>query len=64
MFSSKKSVRGNTCAKILIMSEGLVSGMPMKTKSDAYLALERFCREDGIPNLLIMDMVKEEMYGE
>ena len=63
MFSNKKLVRGNTCAEILITSERLVSGMPLKTKGDAYLALEKFCKEDGILNLLVTDMAKEEILG-
>ena len=64
MFANKKSVRGNTCAEILITSEGLVSGMALKSKGDAYLALKKFCKEFGIPNLLVTDMAKEEMFGE
>ena len=64
MFANKKSVRGNTCAEILITSERLVSGMALKSKGDAYLALEEFCKEYGIPNLLVTDMAKEEMFGE
>ena len=64
MFSSQKSVHGNTCAEIFMTSEGLVNGMVMKTNGEAYLALEKFCKEDGIPNLLVTDMEKKEMYGE
>ena len=64
IFSNKTSVHSNTCAKILITSEGLVSGMPMKTKGDVYLKLKKICKEDRIPNLLVTDMAKKEMYGE
>ena len=64
MFSSQKSVCGNTCAEMFMTSEGLVNGMVMKTKGEAYLALKKFCKEDEIPKLLMTDMAKEEMYGK
>ena len=59
MVSSQKSIRGNTCAEILITSEGLVNGLALKSKGDAYLAFEKSCKEDGIPNLLVTDMARE-----
>ena len=64
MFSNTRSVRGYTCAEIFITTEGLINGMAMKSKSEAYIALEKFCRDDGISKLLVTDMAPEEMYGE
>ena len=64
MFSSTALVRGNTCAEIFVTTERLVNGNVTKTKGKAYLALEKFCKEDGIPNLLVTDRAKEEMHGE
>ena len=64
MFSNKKSVCGNMFAEILVTNKGQMNVMSLKTKGDAYLAIEKFCKKDGIPNLLVADMAKEEMYGE
>ena len=64
MFSDTTSVIGNTCAQIHMTSEGYASGDPMKSKADAHISLEKFCREDGIPHILITDRAKEELYGD
>ena len=45
-------------------SEGLVNGLALKMKGDAYLALEMVCKEEIIPKLLVTYMEKEEMYGK
>ena len=63
MFSEVKSSRGNTCAQMFVTAEGLPTGEPLKTKADAYLALEGFCRNVGVPKTLVSDMAKEEMHG-
>ena len=44
IFSSPKSVRGNTCAEIFMTSEGLVNGMVVEIKSGAYLAWKSSAR--------------------
>ena len=49
---------------MLIKSEGLVNGLALKSKGDAYLTLKKFCKEDKIPNILVTDMAREEMYEE
>jgi hypothetical protein len=36
----------------------------MASKGDAYEALEDFCRNVGIPKLLVTDQAKEEMLGD
>ena len=64
MFAQSTSIRGKTCAELFVTSEGVLNGMTMKSKSEAYLALEKLCREDGIPRTLITDRAKEELYGE
>ena len=64
MFSETTSIRGNTCAQLFVTSEGYVTGDVMKQKSDAYLALEKLCRDDGIPAVLVTDMTEEELYGD
>lgn len=63
-FASVKSVRGYTCAQVFVTREGFCEGNPMKSKADAYLSLERVCREVGIPRLLVTDRAGEELYGD
>jgi hypothetical protein len=64
MFHSVKSAHGNNCAQIFVTSEGFATGKPMASKGDAYEALEDFCRNVGIPKLLVTDQAKEEMLGD
>jgi Reverse transcriptase (RNA-dependent DNA polymerase) len=63
MFKDKTSVRGNTCVQIFVTSEGFVAGKCMKSKGDAYEILDWFCREYGVPQLLVSDNAKEETLG-
>ena len=63
MFKEHPSARGNTCMQIFVTAEGFVYGEPMKTKSDAYLALDKVCRTYGVPQLLVSDNAKEETLG-
>jgi hypothetical protein len=64
LFSDTKSVRGYTCAQLFVTAEGFADGNVMTTKSDAYLQLNNFCRDHGIPDPLITDMAGEETEGE
>ena len=64
MFSEATSAIGNTCAQIHITAEGYASGDPMKSKSEAHESLDKFCREDGIPRILVTNRAREELYGE
>jgi hypothetical protein len=63
MFKEHTSARGNTCLQVFVTSEGFVTGLPMKSKSDAYLALDSVCRSYGVPKLLVSDNAKEETLG-
>lgn len=63
-FNETTSVRGHTCAQLFVTAEGFTFGETMKTKGDAYLALDRFCKEVGVPRLLVTDGAREELYGE
>lgn len=64
LFSDTKSVRGYTCAQLFVTAEGFADGNVMTSKSDAYLQLNDFCREHGIPDPLVTDMAGEETEGE
>ena len=64
LFSDTKSVRGFTCAQLFVTSEGFEDGNVMTTKSDAYIQLNDFCREHGIPDPLVKDMAGEETEGD
>jgi hypothetical protein len=57
-------VRGYTCAQLFVTAEGFADGNVMTTKSDAYLQLNNFCRDHGVPDPLITDMAGEETEGE
>ena len=63
MFKEHPSACGNTCFQIFVTAEGFVTGEPMKSKSDAYLALDHVCRNYGVPKLLVSDNAKEESLG-
>jgi hypothetical protein len=63
MFKEKASARGNTCVQLFVTAEGFVAGRPMKSKSDAYEALDSICRTYGVPQLLVSDNAKEETLG-
>ena len=45
-------------------AEGFADGNVLTTKADAYLQLNNFCREHGVPDPLITDMAGEETEGE
>ena len=64
MFSETKSALGNTCAQLFVTAEGYADGDPLTTKADAYVSLERICRDVGIPKLLVSDGAREEQYGD
>jgi hypothetical protein len=64
LFSDTKSIRGYNCAQLFVTAEGFADGNVMSTKADAYIQLNNFCREHGIPDPLVTDMAPEETEGE
>ena len=64
MFSDTTSVIGNTCTQIHMTSEFYASEDPMKSKAEAHISLEKCCREDVIPYILVTDRAREELYGD
>lgn len=64
MFVDVTSAQGCSAAQIYVTSEGFVAGRPIKSKGDAWETLEEFCREYGIPRILVSDMAKEERLGQ
>ena len=64
VFSDTKSIRGFTCAQLFVTAEGFADGNVMTTKADAYIQLNNFCREHGIPDQLVTDMAGEETEGD
>jgi hypothetical protein len=59
MFSSVKSIQGNTMGQIFINDVNLVRFIPMKTKGEAGDALLEFIRDIGIPSEVVTDDAKE-----
>jgi len=59
MFSSVKSVRGNTMGQIFVNDIGFTHFIPMKLKTDAGHALQEFIHDIGIPSSLHTDDAKE-----
>ena len=63
LFKEKTSARGNTCFQLFVTAEGFVAGEAMKSKADAWEALNNVCRDFGVPRLLVSDNAKEETLG-
>ena len=63
LFSSTKSIRGNTCAQIFTTDKHFLDVHPMKTKGEAGDKLNEFLTTTGIPEGLITDGAKEEFFG-
>lgn len=63
LFNDVTSSQGCKAAQIFVTSEGFASGRPLQSKGDAYEALEEFCHDYGIPQLLVSDMANEEQLG-
>lgn len=63
LFSDVTSVRGYKCAQIFTTAENHAKVYPMKTKADAYKALDYYSYTVGIPNPIVTDNAGEE-YGQ
>ena len=64
LFSDTKSIRGNTCAQIFVTDKEYSTIYPLKSKSEAFVALNEFCHNIGLPNPIITDNAGEETDGE
>ena len=67
LFATKKggkSSRGNTCCQLFITDKGFLHVVPMKRKSEVYMAVKMFTKEIGVPNAIIHDMGKEQTSAE
>jgi len=64
MFSSTKSVLGNTMGQIFVNDVSFTRLIPMKLKSDAGDALAEFIQDVGIPSVLHTDDAKELTEGK
>ena len=60
MFSDIKSIRGNTCAQVYVTDQLYSRVYPMKSKADAFVTLNDFAHNVGIPNPIITDNAREE----
>jgi hypothetical protein len=63
MFSSIKSLRGNTMGQIFVNDVGFIHLIPMKEKSEAGNALLEFILDIGIPSSFHTDDAKEFTIG-
>ena len=59
LFSNTQSIRGMICAQLFVTAEGFADGNVMTMKADAYIQLNNFCRQHGIPDPLVTDMAPE-----
>jgi hypothetical protein len=64
MFSSVKSLQGNSCAQIYATWFQWVTAYPIPSKGDAHFTLDRLHREYGIFHTIIPDNAKELTQGE
>jgi hypothetical protein len=62
MFSKVKSKCSDTCTQVFLTAEGWTSVYPMK-KSEAHKALLLLYQQEGIPNFMVMDGLKEQLLG-
>jgi len=58
MFSSVKSVFGNTMGQIFVNDIGYTHFIPMKLKSEAGFALQEFIQDVGVPRYFILMVLK------
>lgn len=64
LFSSIKSLRGNTMGQIFVNDVGYTHLVPMKLKSEAGHALLEFIQDVGIPSAIHTDDAKEQRTGK
>ena len=67
LFATKKggkSSRGNSCCQLFVTDKGFLHAVPMKQKSEVYMAVKMFAKEIGAPNVIICDMAKEQTSAE
>ena len=63
MFSTKKSLRGHTCAQVFTNGVGYDLFYPLKRESEAASALNEVIRTVGVPKELVSDGAKAETQG-
>ncbi len=64
-FAVERSARGNTCAQVFVGERsGYTVVIPLKTKGQAYIALQDFIRYIGAPSFILVDSAPEENKGE
>ena len=67
LFATKKggkSSRGNTCCQLFVTDKGFLHVVPMKRKSEVYMAVKMFAKEIGAPKAIVCDMAKEQTSAE
>ena len=67
LFATKKggkSSRGNTCCQLFVTDKGFLHVVPMKRKSEVYMAVKMFAKEIGAPKTIVCDMAKEQTSAE
>lgn len=59
IYAKHKSLQGHNCAQMFTDGEGFVVAFPLRSKEDAGEALQKNCRDVGIPNELHYDNANE-----
>jgi len=62
-FSKEKSLLGNSCGQLFVTNFGFSKFVPMKSKSEAPLALQELIQDIGIPEHIHTDGAKEMTVG-
>ena len=57
---SAKSTRGYTMLHLFVSDKGYLSVYPMEQKSDFKDCLHQFCKEVGVPDVLVLDPSGEQ----
>ena len=63
-FSSIKSTRGNTCAKIRTNDIEWIRINPMSTKVHTRHSDKKLFNNDGVPSKIVMDGTREQIMGK
>jgi hypothetical protein len=53
--AAAKSSRGNICAQLFVSDKGFVAFYSMKKQQEVYLAVKKFAKEVGAPDVLVCD---------
>ena len=64
LIAKTESRSKNKYAQVFCTAEGWTRAFPMRTKSQAHVALLLLHKRDGVPNIMVMDGAREQVHGD